>query len=435
MSNSARLFAGLAALTLLAACSDVTGASQGESPSGQPTTASPEDTSTSAPAEDPTDEATEAPSEDPAPAPEPIGELTIVSGGDILLHPSVWESARTATGFDFTPQYAHIKDYIAGADLALCSLEAPIAPAGEAYTGYPLFGSPAELIGSLKEVGWDGCNLATNHTMDRGFAGAARTADLLEEHKMGFAGAARTDDEFNQVQFYTLTVDDQKIDIAHISATTLTNGLVAPADKPWSWFVVGDLGPYDVSDIIDQARHAREQGADIVVVSMHWGIEYVNEPIEEQHQIADELAASGLIDLVYGNHAHVPQPIEKLDGGPNDNGMWTAWTMGNLISGQTIANHGYRVTTGYLATATVEAMSDGSASVTGLDWTVITQDAPAGNILYPLTANIENNQTTRSTAELVERGAVTYPVMEEGGQAERLNPPTPNHTYLEISRR
>ena len=91
---------------------------------------------------------------------------------------------------------------------------------------------------------------------------------------------------------------------------------------------MGDLGLRSVDDIIEDARAAREAGADLVVVSMHWGTEYVSEPIEEQTVIADQLATSGEVDLVLGNHSHVPEPVQKIDGGPNGAGMWVVWSMG-----------------------------------------------------------------------------------------------------------
>ena len=74
--------------------------------------------------------------------------------------------------------------------------------------------------------------------------------------------------------------------LAHLSASTLTNGIPLPTDAEWSWNVVGDLGQRSVDDLIDDAAAAREAGADLVVVSMHWGTEYVSEPIEEQTEIA-----------------------------------------------------------------------------------------------------------------------------------------------------
>lgn len=413
--------AALAASLLLASCSSViadTESTDASAPSDQAST----------PVEETPDSTPEAAPNTPESNPdEPIAELSIVSGGDILLHPSIYESARVgADDFDFTYQYEHIEHWISGADLALCSLEVPIAPEGTDYSGYPMFGDPADLIPSLKEVGWDGCNTATNHTMDRGFEGVVRTNTVLEENGMGFHGGARTEEESTQAQFYDLEVEGRTVTVAHISATTLTNGIPIRAEQPWSWFVIGELGPYDTSDVVDMAQSAREQGADLVVVSMHWGTEYVSEPIEEQVTIAQELADSGQVDLVYGNHSHVPEPVAELDGGPRGEGMWVAWSMGNLISGQTIANHGYRVTTGYLGTATVEVPAEGPASVTALDWTAVTQDAPGANRLYVLNEVMANPPTvlTLGPAELQARADVTYPVMELSERAERTDPPT-----------
>lgn len=425
---------GLLAALALAGCSSATPGSSAESPASP--TSEPSAEQSEAPAGDePSTEPSPEPTEDPD---EIIDELTIISAGDVLIHGSVWEAAAVGDGsYDFTFQYEGIKDWIDGADLAICSLEVPIAPRGEAPTNYPLFGAPPDLIPSLGQVGFDGCNLATNHTMDRGFPGIEHTVDLLEENGMGWHGGARTAEEFDETQFYVVHTDERDVNIAHISATTLTNGLYAPSDAPWSWYVIGELGPYETEDVIDQARRARENGADLVVVSMHWGTEYVSEPIEEQVELGHQLAESGEIDLVFGNHSHVPEPIEKLDGGPNGEGMWVVWSMGNLISGQTIENHGYRVTTGTLATATVDVPREGPASVSNLEWTAVTQDSPGGKRLYPLTAliagEVDAPHLTLSPTDLQARADVTYPVMESSGP-ERTIPPTHTST-LSVERR
>lgn len=433
----------LSSAFFLASCSSVSTNDDGERSVDEVT---PTSNVTEGPSVDPTDESRESdsPSESESPTEgatadsEPIAQLTIVSGGDILLHPSIYQTAQTGPdSFDFTYQYEAIKPWISGADLALCSLEVPIAPEGTEYSGYPTFGAPADLIPSLKEVGFDGCNTATNHTMDRGFAGVERTNTVLEENGMGFHGGARTEEESKQVQFYDLEVEGRTVTVAHISATTLTNGIPIRANEPWSWFVIGELGPYETSDVIDMAEQARTDGADLVVVSMHWGTEYVSEPIDEQLNIAQELADSGQVDLVYGNHSHVPEPVTELEGGPRGEGMWVAWSMGNLISGQTIANHGYRVTTGYLGTATIDVPAEGPATVDRLDWTVVTQDAPGNNRLYFLNEELRGGRPaslTLSDAELQERANVTYPVMEANGSSERLEVPEQVSTSVEPRR-
>lgn len=340
------------------------------------------------------------------------------------MHLSVNEAARiSGQTYDYTPYYEPIRDYIANADVAICALEIPIIGADQMPSNYPNFGAPHDLAKSLADVGYDGCAFATNHTMDRGFGGVETTIEALTDAGLGWAGAARTEEEAGQIQFYTVQGRHHTVKIAHIAATTLTNGIPIPADHPYSWNVVGSLGS-PVQTIVEDAKRARELGADIVVVSMHWGTEYVSEPIDEQVDIATLLADSGEVDLIFGNHSHVPEPLAKLPGGPRGKGMWVVYSMGNQVSGQTVENHGYRVTTGLLTTATIEANDDG-AGVIDVDWMAVTQDRLAGEKLRPLRPLTEGEypeDLRLSQQEIAARAEVTYPVMESSGP-ERTAPP------------
>lgn len=410
------LISAAAALTLaLAACSDSTDSKADDDAAKQAVEAS-------------------TPTPSPTPTSTP-SELTIVSGGDILTHLSVLEAGRLGPDeFDFTPYWSELEDYIAGADLALCSLEIPILAEGETPSNYPLFGAPRHLATAIAEVGYDGCATATNHTLDRRYAGMSMTIEELSKNGLGWAGSARTQEEADEIQFYTLESGGRDVKIAHISATTLTNGIPIPADHPYSWNVVGMLGD-PVSTIVDDAKKARQLGADLVVVSMHWGTEYVNDPIKEQTDIAEQLALSGEVDLVFGNHSHVPEPIAELDGGPRGEGMWVVWSMGNQLSGQTVENHGYRVTTGLLTTATISVPAEGPATVKSLEWMAVTQDRPAGEKMYPLFEILNGTAKgyTMSQAVAQARADVTYPVMSESGP-ERQVAPKPVATKLTVSR-
>jgi len=182
-----------------------------------------------------------------------------------------------------------------------------------------------------------------------------------------------------------------------------------------------------VGDLVGDARRARRQGADIVVVSMHWGTEYVSQPTAEQTAVGDQLAKSGQIDLVFGNHSHVPEPVAKLAGGPGGRGMWVVWSMGNTISGQTVQNHGYRVMAGLMTTATVDVPAKGSARVSNLEWTAIAQDERTDRVfqLSRLTSGERPASMTLSPAEIASRAKATYPVMGADGSKERVTPPTP----------
>lgn len=355
-------------------------------------------------------------------APQAASSFTIVSGGDILLHMSVNQAARAGSGYDYTQLLAGIRPWIEGADLALCALEVPIVPPGEKPSNYPAFGSPPQIADSLKALGWDGCALATNHSMDRGFPGVVSTVDNFDRVGLGRHGTARTGEESTRIQYYKVRSGGRDVVVAHLSATTLTNGIPLPKGAEWSWNVVGSLGRRSVGDLVEDARRARRQGADIVVVSMHWGTEYVSQPTAEQTAVGDQLAKSGQIDLVFGNHSHVPEPVAKLAGGPGGRGMWVVWSMGNTISGQTVQNHGYRVMAGLMTTATVDVPAKGPARVSNLEWTAIAQDERTDRVfqLSRLTSGERPASMTLSPAEIASRANATYPVMGADGSKERV---------------
>ena len=83
---------------------------------------------------------------------------------------------------------------------------------------------------------------------------------------------------------------------------------------------------WDARNLIAQARAARRAGADIVIVKYHGGSEYVAMPNAQQVALARALTASPYVDLVVGEHAHVVQPITKV------NGKWVVYGMGNAIA-------------------------------------------------------------------------------------------------------
>ena len=264
--------------------------------------------------------------------------------------------------------------WIQGADLAICHQEVPITPPGTPPSGYPLFATPPEIAAGLKAQGWDGCSTASNHTVDKGFAGVTATLDAFDAVGLGHDGSARSAVEQSQPQLYTLERAGQTITVAHISATYGTNGMPVPADKPWSVNLI------DVPAMAAQAAAARAAGADLVIASVHCCVEYQTAPTPEQVAIDQQIADTGQFDLLIGHHAHVPQPVVHLTGGPRGEGMWVAYGLGNYLSNQDGACCNANTDSGLLLTAHVsssgafpaEGTEAGPARVTGVEWTAIT---------------------------------------------------------------
>lgn len=394
--------------------------------------------STAGPTEQPAPTQTPSPTPSettPEPEPSPTGPpppepstITLVAAGDILPHDTVLRRAGEAaaeqglSGWDFSPLWAPLDPWVSGADLALCHLEVPLIPDGDTPSGYPMFGSPRSLAQDIAEAGWDGCSTASNHSVDRGWTGLVTTLDAFDAAGIGHAGTARTAEEAAAPQTYLLERGGRTVTIAQISATYGTNGLPIPSDAPWSVQLI------DADQLVAQATAARETGADLVVASIHWGTEYQDSPDTSQRQLAERLAASGVVDLVIGHHPHVPQPFEHLPGGPDGNGMWVAYSLGNYISNQDRECCRPQTGTGLLLTATIDVPAEGPAQVAGLEWTGVPGDRVGHQRIYALpdleAGRIEAPLLTLSDQELANRRQWILDVV--GDAPERTEPPVPS---------
>lgn len=324
------------------------------------------------------DASTPTPSPTPAPTVlEPIN-FTIAAVGDTLLHNPVHASARADGGYDFSPLLENISGLVNSAGLALCHMEIPLVRNGEKISGYPMFGGSAQIAQDYADQGWDGCSTASNHSVDKGWKGVVSTLDALEDAGLGFTGTGRTEEEAKEPVIYTVTVDGFDTSIAHISATRNLNGLPLPSDAPWSVNLI------DVDDILAQAALARELGADLVVVSIHDGVEYTPTPTEDQREVASKLALSGQIDLFIGHHPHVPQPIEKLEGGPQGNGMWVAYSLGNFISNQDRNCCVSQTANGLMMFANVTSDRTEKPYISDVSWRALTVDRLGKHKVYDL---------------------------------------------------
>jgi poly-gamma-glutamate synthesis protein (capsule biosynthesis protein) len=250
----------------------------------------------------------------------PPARFTIAATGDILVHQSLWERAATLGGsrggleFDFRPMFARVRETLAGADLALCHLETPVT-ADDELSSYPVFASPPEITDAVAHAGYDSCSTASNHSLDGGTAGIAATLDALDRVGVAHAGTARSRAESRRIT----TIDVDGVEVAHLSYSFGFNGFTPEHD--WQANLI------DVHRIIEDARRARERGSRFTVVSLHWGVEPLTTPTTFQVQVADRLTRSPFVDAIVGHHAHVVQPIERV------NGKVVAYGLGNVLSG------------------------------------------------------------------------------------------------------
>jgi len=183
---------------------------------------------------------------------------------------------------------AGVRSWLTEADLAFANLESPLTTAPFAGGRFDLR-APPEAVVALTHAGFDVVSMANNHALDGRTAGLKETRNTLEK-----AGILALTEATVHYRFHDRVA------------------LVAYCDtgRPW------DLTP------VGQAT-AR---ADMVVVSVHWGVEY-HGVTAHQRALARELAAAGA-DLIIGHGPHVLQPVEQVDG------TWVAYSLGNFLFDQ-----------------------------------------------------------------------------------------------------
>lgn len=243
--------------------------------------------------------------------------FTVVAAGDVLVHPALTAQA-TADGNghrDYSALLAGVRYVIEQADLAICHLETPIAPPAGPFKGYPQFSVPPEIAPALATLGYDTCSTASNHTLDQGTKGVTTTLDTLDAAGIKHTGSFRSARDAAT----PLILDVHGIKVAQISFTFGLNQGTS-ASSP---YLVNILDP---ARVLAAARAAKAAGAEVVIASLHWGIEDRAAPTPDQLRIAKQLLNDPAIDLIVGCHAHVVQPIEQI------NGKWVAYGMGNQIA-------------------------------------------------------------------------------------------------------
>lgn len=256
----------------------------------------------------------------------------IVAIGDTLCHSQNFKDAYDSeTGiYDFSPMFKYVKKYFEDKTVAVGNLEATLAGPSKPYSGYPTFNTPEHLAVDLKELGLDIMTTANNHTLDIGYAGLESTLGYLDEAGLEHTGSARSNEEQEKMLFKDLN----GIRTAFLAFTYGTNGIPVPKGKE---YCVNLIDKELIKKKIDQAK---EEGAELICVSMHWGDEYQTKPNNTQKDLAEFLIKND-VKVILGCHPHVLEPLEMktvtMEDGTEKTGF-VIYSMGNFFSAQTFPN-------------------------------------------------------------------------------------------------
>ena len=259
------------------------------------------------------------------PVPEIHKRISLAAVGDDIIYQAGFTDAKKRADdgrdYNFLPNYENIRDAISSADIAFVNQETLMAGKEYGYSDYPRFNSPQSLLDDLITVGFDVISIANNHMLDMGTPGLA---DTIAYYKTKSDSVTMIGGYDNEEDFMTpRVVERDGIKIAFVAFTYATNGLKL---KQGSEIYV----PYiDDNDIV-RAIEAGKQAADIVILSMHWGIENNFTPSDDQRRVAQLAADAGAFAII-GHHPHVIQPVEWFTG-RSGNKMLCIFSLGDLIA-------------------------------------------------------------------------------------------------------
>jgi poly-gamma-glutamate synthesis protein (capsule biosynthesis protein) len=250
----------------------------------------------------------------------PVPEATLLFTGDVLPHSPVVNSAARNTGgqgHDFSPMFGEVAPAVSAVDWAVCHLEVNLGVPGVVSSSFPRLAAPASIADGIAGAGFDACSTASNHSLDFGEVGVVSTIAALDQAGLAHTGTATGPAEVNGALY---VLDD--LVIGHASYSYWFNGLNPPADQPWL------ANRIDLERILDDGARLRRVGADFVVITLHWGVEYIVEPRQTEIELAGRLMDSPDIDLIIGHHAHVIQPLDWIGE------ELVAFGLGNFLSNQ-----------------------------------------------------------------------------------------------------
>lgn len=269
------------------------------------------------------------PSPPPLPPPQPP-QITLVGVGDIMLGRQLSVDMQKTS--DYTLPFQNIAAPLAQADIAFGNFEGAFCAAPPWPTSGMIFRIRPENVQSLLAAGIDVVSVANNHAGDGGDACIAFTLEHLQANGIGAAGAGNTYADAHApamierkgVKFAFLAYtyaerNDREPDLSGAECQLKP----APPSKARSKTqgpVIAGRNPENVRRDVQAAL----QRADVVIISLHDGAEYMPSVAKETEEFAHAAIDAGAA-AVLGHHPHVPQRVEQYKDG------WIFYSLGNFV--------------------------------------------------------------------------------------------------------
>lgn len=243
-------------------------------------------------------------------------QVTMIAVGDIMLSRNVASKIEKYNNSDYP--FLKLKEILKSSNFNFANLESPITDGPQIQTGQMIFRADKGMEKILKDNNFKILSLANNHIPNFGERGIKDTIQLLNDTDIKFSGAGENETqahapaylEINQIKFAFLSYNDS--DVVPLSYN-------AGANNYGTAFM-------NIEKMKESIKIAK-QNADFVIISMHSGTEYTNDPNQRQIEFAYSAIDTGA-DLIIGHHPHVVQIIEKYKD------KYIFYSLGNFVFDQ-----------------------------------------------------------------------------------------------------
>ena len=240
-------------------------------------------------------------SETSEPETQPPVTITIAAAGTVHAPKAITSGAeRQGKEYKFDAVLSGLGDVLSKADLAIATLET--ATAGE-KKGYGSYNAPATLLDALRASGVDVLSLGTEHALDMGYEGLEMTIAEVTARGMAHTGAALDGARENSAV--------GSIGGVQVAVLGYTYGLSDEGKAAASEQEQEAIARLNMQRMEEDIRQARAEGANVVIVTAHWGTKNKQETPDELRRMAKALAEAGA-DVILGAHPNVVQGAERL---------------------------------------------------------------------------------------------------------------------------
>lgn len=255
-----------------------------------------------------------------------IKKVSMSFTGDLLFEQGLYDSQDN---YQFGTYFDQVKPYLQG-DIVVGNQEVPIAGKDMDVSGVAFsFNAPEEVAQQLPKVGFDVMTLSNNHSYDRGFEGAVKTIQNLQDNGITTVGMYANKEDADKIT----VIEKNGIRIAFLAYTYDTNEYI---DNDHAFVVktfLNDAREFDQAhqDMLKADVAKAKEQADVVIAAMHWGNEFTYSINSTQLQATDVLNEAG-VNLIIGNHPHTLQTMEVVTNDKNDNETIVFYSLGNFVS-------------------------------------------------------------------------------------------------------